>query len=52
MAKQIINKDNNPSLRRHELKVVVVCADVSTLGWCVHKFEIFLVKKLKRYMQS
>lgn len=38
MAKQIINKDNNPLLRRHELKVQVVCADVSTIGWCVHKF--------------
>lgn len=46
MAKQIINKDNNPSLRRHELKVVAVCADVSTIGWCVHKFEI-LYKKTK-----
>lgn len=51
MAKQIINKDNNPWLRRHELKVVVVCADVSTIGWYVHKFEI-CIKKLKRYMQS
>lgn len=41
MAKQIKNKDNNPSLRGHELQVVVVCADVPTIGWNVHKFEIF-----------